>query len=380
MIMKIGIPNESTLQETRVAAVPETVTKMVKAGMSVLIESGAGLRSFIPDSAYLDAGARIVEKAQALFEEADIILNLNRPQLHQGSCQELTWMKPGAVLIAPLDPNRHPELLTILQEKKITALSIDLIPRIARAQSMDILSSMSNLAGYQAVMMAAGHLPKIFPMLITAAGSIQPARVIVIGAGVAGLQAIATARRLGAVVMAFDTRPAAGEQIKSLGADFVSLEVNHQEAESTQGYAKEQSEAFYQQEQSIIKKFSKDADVIISSALIPGKQAPLLITEAMVKEMKPGSVIVDLSIEQGGNCALSELGKIIVKHQITLIGIPNLSTYLPVHASQLFARNLFALLSYIQPMLQAGTMDQSDEIIKACLLTEHGEMIKNTQG
>lgn len=368
--MKIGIPKEVIADETRVAAVPETITKMLKAGLNVIVEQNAGLLSHIKNGDYENAGAHLAANAETVFKEADVVLKVNRPEAH-----EINWMKESATLIAPLNALRNPESILQMAQKKISAFSMELLPRIARAQSMDILSSMSNLAGYKSVILATDYLGKIFPMLTTAAGTIRPAKVVVIGAGVAGLQAIATARRLGGVVIAFDTRPAAGEQIKSLGADFVSLEVTHAETQDSGGYAKEQTAEFYQQEQDIIANYSREADVIITTALIPGKKAPLLITEKMVQAMKPGAVIVDLSIEQGGNCALTELGKIIVKHDVTLIGLTNLPALMPINASQLFSRNLLTFLNYILPMMKENNFDFTDDIIKGCLVTYRGEIV-----
>lgn len=368
--MKIGILKETLPDETRVAAVPETVAKMIKADMDVTIETDAGLRSYIANDEYEKSGARVAANAEAVLKDADVILKVNAP-----SAQEIASIKESATLIGPLNALRNPDLIKQLAAKKITAFSLELLPRIARAQSMDILSSMSNLAGYKSVLMAADRLGKIFPMLTTAAGTIQPAKVIVIGAGVAGLQAIATARRLGGVVIAFDTRPAAGEQVKSLGADFVSMEVSHETSQDAGGYAKEQSAEFYKQEQEIIHKYSRETDVIITTALIPGKKAPILITETMVKEMKPGSVIVDLSVAQGGNCELSEAGKIIIKHGVTIIGTENLPATMPVNASQLYSRNVFTFLNYIAPMLKEDKLDFTDDIIKGCLVTHKGEVV-----
>jgi NAD(P) transhydrogenase subunit alpha len=373
--MKVGILKEIAPGERRVAAVPETVAKMIKTGMEVFVESGAGAQAYLEDKAYEEAGAKIVD-ANAVFNQSDTILKVHRPLLAaKESIHEIDLFKENTILIAPLFPTRHPDLVTKLIEKKITAFSLDLLPRIARAQSMDILSSMSNLAGYKSVVLAADYLGKIFPMMTTAAGTIIPAKIIVIGAGVAGLQAIATARRLGGVVIAFDTRPIAAEQVKSLGADFVSLETPHEDAEDKAGYAKEQSAEFYNKEQDIIKKYIKEADVIITTALIPGKKAPLLITEEMVKEMRPGSVIVDLGIEQGGNCALSVADEVVVKHHVTIIGTMNLPSTMPIHASQLYAKNLFAFLSYIAPQLEKNELDRNDEIIKSCLITLHGDVV-----
>ena len=368
--MKIGIAKESVAKETRVAAVPETVAKMVKAGMEVIVESDAGVLSYINNKDYEQAGAHIAANADAVYKDADVILKVNRP-----ASSELNQLKESSTLIAPLYALLNRDLVSELAKKKITAFSMELVPRIARAQSMDILSSMSNLAGYKSVLMAADYLSKIFPMMTTAAGTIQPAKVIVIGAGVAGLQAIATARRLGGVVIVFDTRPAAGEQVKSLGAEFVSLEVSHEQSEDAGGYAKEQSVDFYRQEQEIIHKYSKETDVIITTALIPGKKAPVLITESMVKEMKPGSVIVDLSAEQGGNCEITEAGKTVVKHGVTIVGAVNLPATMPINASQLYSRNLFAFLNYIAPMMKENKLDLADDIIKGCLVTYNGEIV-----
>jgi NAD(P) transhydrogenase subunit alpha len=373
--MKIGIPKEMTPGERRVAAVPETVAKMIKAGMEVFVESEAGIAAYVDDNDYIKAGAKIVD-ATTLFNQSDTILKVNRPLFDEKkSAHEIDFFKEKSTLIAPLFPSRNPDLIAKLREKKITAFSLDLLPRIARAQSMDILSSMSNLAGYKSVILAADYLGKIFPMMTTAAGTVIPAKVIVIGAGVAGLQAIATARRLGGVVIAFDTRPIAAEQVKSLGADFVSLETHHEEAQDTGGYAKEQSAEFYQKEQDIIRKYIKEADVVITTALIPGKEAPILITEEMVKEMRHGSVIVDLGIEQGGNCALSEPGKVVVKHDVTIIGLLNLPSTMPIHASLLYSKNLFAFLNYIAPQMEKNEFDRTDDIVKGCLITFQGDIV-----
>jgi len=368
--MKIGIPKELAPQESRVAGTPETVSKMVKAGMIVSVETQAGVSAFIQDQDYVQAGATIQTSHASLLGETDCLLKVQPPLL-----EEVPQIKEHAAVIGPLFPLRQLELVKQLRAKNITAFSLDLLPRIARAQSMDILSSMSNLAGYKSVILAADHLNKIFPMMTTAAGTILPAKIIVIGAGVAGLQAIATTRRLGGVVIAFDTRPVAAEQVKSLGADFVSLETSHDTSQDAGGYAKEQSAEFYKQEQDIIHRYIREADVIITTALIPGKPAPILITEAMVKDMKTGGVIVDLAIEQGGNCPLTEAGKIVVKHNITLIGLTNLPSTLPIHASQLYARNLLAFLNYVAKPLADNALDLSDDIIKNCLITYRGDII-----
>jgi proton-translocating NAD(P)+ transhydrogenase subunit alpha len=368
--MRVGIPKETLSGERRVAAVPETVSRMTKAGTQVVVEAGAGREAFIDDRQFEAAGATIASSAQALLSEADVLLKVNKPTI-----DEIQQMKSGAVLVAFLQPFASQDIIKKLAEQKITAFSMEMVPRITRAQRMDALSTMSTVAGYKVVLIAANACGRFFPMLSTAAGTIQPAKVIVIGAGVAGLQAIATAKRLGAIVTAFDVRPAAGEQVKSLGAEFVSLEVSHEQAEDVGGYAKELSQEFYKKEQELIRKHSKDADVIITTALIPGKQAPILITEEMVREMKPGSVIVDLAVEQGGNCPLSEMGKEVVKHGVTIIGLLNIPSTMPVHASQLYARNILAFLNLISPDGKSVKIDLSDDIIKGSLITHNGQIM-----
>lgn len=377
-MIKIGVPKE-ILPEQRVASVPEVVAKMVKGGMDVYVESGAGDSAHIHDNEYREAGAKIQSCIKSLYDQTDIVLKVNQPSFHHTSgIHELDLIKENSILIAPLTPMKNLDLVDKLNEKKITTFSLDYLPRIARAQSMDILSSMNNIAGYKSVILAANHLGKIFPMMTTAAGTILPAKIIVIGAGVAGLQAIATARRLGGVVLAFDTRPTVAEQVKSLGAEFITLETTHDQSEDANGYAKELSAKFYNKEQDIILQHVKDADVIITTALIPNKKAPLLVTEQMVKEMKPGSVIVDLAIEQGGNCEISESGKIVTKYGITIIGILNMPGTLPRHASQLYAKNIFAFLNYVLPQIQTQQFDFADDIIKSCMITHQGETVHPT--
>lgn len=367
-MIKIGIPKE--IEDSRVAAVPETVEKMIKDGMEVWLETEAGKLSFIANENYSKVGAHIAENSNSLLKEINVLLFVNPTLFTKG--QEI---KEGLVVIGAIFPFAHPDLIQFFNSKKITSFALDFLPRIARAQSMDILSSMSNLAGYKSVILAAHYLPKIFPMMTTAAGTIRPAKVIVIGAGVAGLQAIATARRLGGVVIGFDTRPITAEQVKSLGAEFVSLETSHETAQDTSGYAKEQSVAFYKKEQDIIAQYAQEADVIITTALIPGKKAPLLITQEMVKAMPPGAVIVDLSAEQGGNCELTEPNKIVVKHEVTIIGLLNLPGTVSINASQLYARNIYGFLKHLGAQLENNQFDLSDEIIKNCLITHEGKSV-----
>lgn len=368
--MLVGIIKETLEGERRIAAVPETVGKMTKAGMEVLVQSGAGEAAFISDKELEEAGAKIAPDAASVLSQSDLVLKVNKPAV-----DEIGQMKEGAVLISFLQPFSSPDVIKKLAERKVSALSMEMVPRITRAQRIDALSTMSTVAGYKVVLMAANACGRFMPMLATAAGTIPPAKAMIIGVGVAGLQAIATIKRLGAVVTAFDVRPAAGEQAKSLGAEFVSLEVPHDQAEDTGGYAKELSPEFYKKEQDLLRAHSKDADVIITTALIPGKRAPILITEEMVKEMKPGSVIVDMAVEQGGNCVLSEPGKEVVKHGVTIIGYYNIPSSMPVHASLLYARNLLAFVNLISPDGKAANIDPADDIIKGSLITHNGEIV-----
>ncbi len=369
-MVRVGIIKETLEGERRVAAVPETVSKMTKAGTEVLVESGAGVSSFISDGEFQEAGAVISPSRDELLSGVDVLLKVNKPTL-----DEIGKLKEGAVVMSFLQPFSSPEEIKKMAERKVSALSMEMVPRITRAQRMDALSTMSTVAGYKVVLLAANACGRFFPMLSTAAGTIHPAKAIIIGAGVAGLQAIATAKRLGAVVTAFDVRPAAGEQVKSLGAEFVSLEVPHDQAEDTGGYAKELPPEFYKSEQELIRKYSKDSDIIISTALIPGKRAPILITEEMVSEMKSGSVIVDMAVEHGGNCTLSEPGKEVLKHGVTIIGFPNIPALMPVHASLLYARNILAFLNLISPDGKSAVLNLEDDIIKGSLITHAGEVV-----
>ncbi len=368
--MLVGIIKETLDGERRIAAVPETISKMVKSGMEVLVEAGAGNDSFVSDAEFEAAGAKIAPDAASVLSRSDLILKVNKPTV-----DEINNIKEGAVLISFLQPFASPEVIKALAARKVTALSMEMVPRITRAQRIDALSTMSTVAGYKVVLLAAASCGRFMPMLATAAGTIPPAKAMIIGVGVAGLQAIATIKRLGAVVTAFDVRPAAGEQAKSLGAEFVSLEVPHDQAEDTGGYAKEMSADFYKKEQDILRSHIKDVDVVITTALIPGKRAPLLITEEMVKEMKPGSVIVDMAVEQGGNCELSEVGKDVLRHGVTIIGQVNIPSSMPVHASLLYARNILAFVNLISPDGKSINVDLSDDVIIGSLITHNGEIV-----
>ncbi|HEX9268709.1 MAG TPA: Re/Si-specific NAD(P)(+) transhydrogenase subunit alpha [Candidatus Limnocylindria bacterium] len=365
--MKIGVPRETTAGERRVALVPEAVAKLVKAGSEVMVESGAGAGASHDDDAYRAAGATVAtDRAAALG--ADVVLKVQKP-----TPEEIGLLREGAALIGTLQPLTNPDLVRALVAKRTTSFSMDAIPRVTRAQPMDSLSSQSNIAGYKAVLLAANSLPKFFPMLTTAAGTVTPARVLVLGAGVAGLQAIATARRLGAVVEAFDTRPVVKEQVQSLGARFLEIELGEQ-GEGAGGYAKELSEEAHRKEQELVAKHVKDADVVITTALVPGRRAPILVTADMVRSMRPGSVIVDLAAEMGGNCELTQPGRTAVENGVTIQGELNLPSALAFHASQLYARNVTALLAHLMKDGRLN-LDFDDEITKGTTITHEGRIV-----
>jgi len=376
--MKIGIPKERRANEARVAVSPDTVKKLVGLGAEVMIEAGAGLASAVPDGAYAAAGARIaVDEAESL-KDADIVLKVQRPlTAAEGGPDELALLKPGAMLVGILAPYAAKEQVVAYAAHNVDAFAMEFLPRITRAQTMDVLSSQANLAGYRAVIEAAAVFGRAFPMMMTAAGTVAAARVLVMGAGVAGLQAIATARRLGAVVSATDVRPAAKEQVQSLGATFVAVEDEEfKQAETAAGYAKEMSDAYKAKQAALIAETIKKQDVVITTALIPGRPAPVLVNEEMVKSMRPGAVIVDLAVEQGGNCPLSEPGRIVVKHGVTLVGLLNIPSRIAVDSSALYARNLLAFLTPLfDKETKALKVNWDDEIIKATALTRDGKVV-----
>lgn len=365
--MKIGIPVETVAGETRVAMVPAMVTAFTRLEHEVLIQTKAGTASFISDEQFTKAGARLVNDAKSLFAEADVVFKVQPP-----SVDEVKMMKDGAIYMGYLAPLNNHDVLKAMNAKRITGFATEFIPRISRAQSMDTLSSMATLAGYKAVLIAANHLGKIFPLMMTAAGSIPPANTFILGAGVAGLQAIATARRLGSRVEAFDPRPAVEEQVKSLGATFVHMEVPEENVETAGGYAKAQSDAFLLAEQKAIGDRLSKVDIIITTAQIFGKAAPILITEEMVKMLKPGSVIIDLAIEGGGNCELTEAGKTVVKHGVTIVGTLNLPATLPIHASQMFSKNLLNLFKNL--FQNENTLNFEEEVTAGACITHNGEV------
>ncbi|WP_027328350.1 Re/Si-specific NAD(P)(+) transhydrogenase subunit alpha [Marinimicrobium agarilyticum] len=376
--MKIAIPKERREHERRVAATPETVKKLIALGADVAVEKGAGLSSRITDEAYEAAGASLIADLDSLLGDADIVLKVQRPLLGgDNQPDELSPMKPGALLIAGLSPYADPDAIKRYADAGVTAMAMELVPRITRAQSMDILSSQSNLAGYRSVLEAAYLYDRAMPMMMTAAGTVAPARVMVLGAGVAGLQAIATAKRLGAIVSATDVRAAAKEQVESLGGKFVMVESEETAgAETAGGYAKEMSEDYQRRQAELVANTLKKQDIAICTALIPGRKAPTLINDEMVHSMRPGSVIVDLAVEQGGNCTLSKPGEVVDVNGVTIIGHFNIPSRLSTDASALFAKNL---LNYLTPLVDADSKKLSvnweDEIVAATTLTRDGQVV-----
>ncbi len=373
--MIVGVPRETYPGERRVALVPAVIPNLKKAGLEVVVETGAGLEAGYPDAEYTAKGAKIAAKRAEVFSAADILLQV----LCYGSNDktgktDLALLRRGQVLIGFLRPLGSIETIQGIAVSGVTSFSIELMPRTTRAQSMDALSSMATICGYKAVLIAADTLPRLFPMLTTAAGTITPARVLVIGAGVAGLQAIATARRLGAVTSAYDLRPAAKEQVQSLGGRFVELPLEAKDAEDAGGYARAQDESFYQRQRELLGRVVAESDVVITAAVIPGKASPVLVTREMVQRMAPGSVILDLAAERGGNCELTKTGEKTTEYGVTIIGWFNLASSVPCHASQMYSRNISAFLLH---MIQEGKIrfDMEDEIIHSTILTRDGEVV-----
>jgi len=370
----VAVPKEITPGERRVALVPDAVKALASDAIQIVVEAGAGIESGFADAAYEAVGATIESDASALLGRADVVLKVQPPCERADGSHEADSIQSGKTLIGFMKPLDMPELAKRLADRQVTTFSIELMPRITRAQSMDALSSMSTIAGYRAVLLGAAALPKIFPMLVTAAGTIQPARVLVIGAGVAGLQAIATARRLGAVVEAYDTRSAVKEQIESLGARFVELDLDTGDSEDSGGYAKAQTEEFYERQREQLGKRVAASDVVITTALVPGQPAPFLINEAAVEAMKPGSVIVDLAAEKGGNCQLTTADATTVVHGVTLIGSTNLPSEIPANASQMYAKNLTTFMKHLAPEGEL-VLDLEDEITSGAMLTHAGKIV-----
>jgi NAD(P) transhydrogenase subunit alpha len=373
--MRIGVPAETRPGETRVAATPETVRKLTAGGKhSVLVQSGAGVAAAVPDADFQAAGATIVPSAAEVYSQADIVLKVRAPE-----ASELPALRRGSILVGLLNPYDG-AAIEALARTGVAGFAMEWLPRITRAQAMDVLSSQANIAGYKAVILAANEYGRFMPMLMTAAGTVKAARVLVMGAGVAGLQAIATAKRLGAVIEAFDVRPAVKEQVESLGAKFVEVPMTDEEkrqAETAGGYAREMSEDYKRRQGELVHERAKLADIVITTALIPGRPAPVLIREETVKAMKPGSVIVDLAVEQGGNCPLSELGKIVVKHGVKIVGLANLPALVAADASSLYARNLLNFFNLlVDPKTGELKLDRADEVIAGALVCIDGAVVR----
>jgi NAD(P) transhydrogenase subunit alpha len=373
--MIAGVIAETLPGERRVAVVPSVVPALCKTGLSVAVESGAGLPAGFTDVAYADQGAEIVPTAADVAARADLMLRVRiSPPATDAGRADLSLVRKGQTVIAFLDPLNDPSISQALASAGVAAFSMELMPRITRAQSMDALSSMATIAGYKAVMLAANTLPRMFPMLTTAAGTVKPARVFIIGAGVAGLQAITVARRLGAVVEAYDVRPAAREQVQSVGAKFVELPLEAADAEDKSGYAKAQDESFYRRQREVMAKVVAASDVVISTAAVPGKRSPVLVTAEMVASMAHGSVIVDLAAERGGNCELTRADEVVSDHGVTIFGPTNLPSTVPYHASQLYARNVATFVAHLMKD-KALTFDMTDEITRETLVTRDGELV-----
>ncbi|MCI4365891.1 MAG: Re/Si-specific NAD(P)(+) transhydrogenase subunit alpha [Thermoplasmata archaeon] len=367
MGVRVAVPKEVASGELRVALTPEVVPRLVKAGLEVVVEAGAGDGSRYPDAAYLQAGARIETDRSALFGTADVVLKVQIPAV-----AETAAMRAGTVVVALMNASRSLEQVAKMRDQKVTSFALELLPRITRAQSMDVLSSQATVAGYRAALIGADLCPKFLPMLTTAAGTVRPGRVLILGAGVAGLMAIATSKRLGAIVEAYDVRRAAGEQVRSLGAKFLELQIN---AEGSGGYARELTEDEKKQESEMVAKAVAEADIVITTANVPGRRAPLLVRKEMVERMRPGAVIIDLAAESGGNCELTKPGVEVDVHGVRVVGPLNLPSQLPFHASQMFAKNVESFLKLLLGPQGALLTDYQDEILAASLLTRGGEVV-----
>lgn len=372
--MIIAVPKEIMEGENRVAIVPDVVSKLIKKGFEVRVEKNAGLKAGFPDEKYLNAGAKIINDVEELYQNANIVLKVQRPIIHPAKGKhELELIGKGKLLISFFYSLHYPDVAKKAADLGVDVISMDAIPRTTLAQRMDALSSQANIAGYKSVILAANYLHKIFPMMMTAAGTISPAKVVIMGAGVAGLSALGTAKRLGAVVEVSDVRPQVKEEVQSLGGKFIEVPTD-ESMQDASGYAKEQSEEFLRKQKELIFKHITEADIVITTALIPGKKAPILVTEEMVKNMRPGSVILDMAVEFGGNCELSEKGKVVEKYNVTIIGEPNLPSLVPYHASEMYARNLLNLIDYSS---KDGNFihNMDDEIIGGATIVKDGKVV-----
>ncbi len=372
--MIVSVPKEIMPGENRVACVPDVVSKLIKAGYEVQIENDAGLNAGFTNEQYQKAGAKIINNLTELYSNADIVFKVQRPIDHSSAGKnEIDLLKKGTILISFVYVLHYPDVAEKCAERGVDLISMDMIPRTSLAQKMDVLSSQANIAGYKSVIMAANELGKIFPLMMTAAGTISPAKVVIMGAGVAGLQALGTAKRLGAVVEVSDIRSAVKEEVQSLGGRFIEVE-GAEDMQDAGGYAKEASAEFLQKQKEVIFKHVTEADIVITTALVPGKKAPILVSEEMVKKMRPGSVVLDMATEFGGNCEISEQGKTVKKYGVTIIGEPNLPSLVPHHASEMYAKNILNLILYIGKEGKV-ILNLNDEIVKGSLITQNGEVI-----
>ncbi len=373
--MKVGVPKEIGVNERRVAVTPDSVRQIKSAGYELLVEAGAGAGAYIADSAFQEAGASLVPSTADLWSRSEIVLKLQPPLQNQSlNIHEATLLAEGATLICMLRPLSHPDIVRMLAQRRVTSFSMDMMPRTTRAQRMDALSSMSTIAGYKAVLMAADTSPRLFPMLVTAAGTIAPSRILIVGAGVAGLQAIATARRLGAVVEAYDVRPAVKEEVESLGATFVGPQLSKEEAQDAQGYAKALSPEAQRKGLEMLRARIKQSDVVITTARVPGLPAPKLISADDVAGMKPGSVIVDLAADMGGNCELTQAGSTVVRHNVTIHGPVRLASTVPIHATQMYSKNITSFLLHITKEGKLN-LDWNDDITSGTCVTRDGQIV-----
>lgn len=373
--MIVGVPKEIADGEKRVAITPETAAKYVKRGLEVIIQKGAGQKAGFLDDDYIKAGAKIAETSGEVYSSSDIILKVQKPLVSDDSKEnELRLLKKGSLLISFVYALNNPEFAKLAADNEVNVIAMDMIPRITIAQRMDALSSQSSVAGYKAVLLCANALGKMFPLMMTAAGTVTPAKVVVLGAGVAGLQAIGTAKRLGAIVEASDVRPQAKQEVESLGAKFIEVETS-ESMQDESGYAKEASQEFLEKQKQLLFKKITEADVVITTALVPGKKAPILVTEEMVKNMKKGSVILDMAVEFGGNCEISEAGKTVEKHGVIIIGEKNLPSLVPYHASELYARNLAALVDYLLDKENNLKLNLEDQILSSALISFDGKVV-----
>ncbi len=370
--MVIGVPKETYPGEQRVALIPALLPSLHKAGFEVWLESGAGEAASFPDTEYQEGGAHLTPSRDELFAKADIILQVRTAGANPRFDEDVSRLRSGQILVGLMEPLWRAEVMPQLAQRGVIAFAMELMPRISRAQSMDVLSSMATIVGYRAALLAASHLPRMFPLFMTAAGTLQPARVFVIGAGVAGLQAIATARRLGAIVEGYDIRPAVKQEVESLGAKFVSLGLESEEAQEATGYARAFDEAFYRRQQQLLTSVIARNDVVITTAMVPGQRAPLLITREMVRTMRPGSILIDLAAEWGGNCELTRAGETITEYGVTIMGPVNLASTIPFHASQLYSRNI---ANFLNLLFKEGRLNLEDEITRSTLVTYEGEIV-----